>query len=469
MDFNQILPYLPYIFTGLFILAMLVSVLFALVRGMSKSRVRFIILAVCLILAFVITWAFKSGANTVYPQFEDMIEQALTSEEAKEVYQLVSGSEPMQETLIGFATALVAPLFFFIVFTALRIVTWIIYFIVMLFIGGKMKRGDEGKALRGLRTLALGILQGALIFFVLMTPVYAYVEVALPVAKTALEQEEVQNALNGGTDSEAAEQTAANTRNVYYTMCVDFGENATSILTKLGGEKITLGVNVDPAAIEQMMASTQNNFFYSMYAKLGGNLTCNFLTEFKSGGEKTNVLKEVNAISKLAVEALKLKDIKGVESLDEKTALVISGLMDNIGESKLTQTIVGEVIYAVTDAWKNDRAVLGIEKPKLDPMVDPILSAIIDDFHGDARNSTQLSADFKTLGEMVAVMAKADLFKEISGENTDPDQIIESLAKGTVIKDLISAIGKNETLKNLIPELANVGMRAIGSALLNLP
>lgn len=423
-EFDRILAFLPFVFAGLFVLALLISVLVALVRGMTKSRIRCIILAVCLLLAFVITWVFKSSASGLLPKLEEALQDALTSEQARDVYQWISGSEPMQETLAGFAAALVAPLFFFITFVVLRIVSWIVYLIVMLIVGGSMKENDSQKTLHTLRAVGLGVAQGAIIFFALMTPFYAYWNIAAPVAQTALEQEEVQNAVNGSVDSEA---------------------------------------------IRQMMASTQNNFFFAMYGNLGGKATCNFLTGFSAGGEKTNILREMKALGSLASEAVKLKDIKGVESLDEEKALVISGLMDNMDDSKMLKTLVGELIYSATDAWKNDRAVFGIAKPEIDPMVAPILDAVIDDFHGDARDSAKLAADFKTLGEMVSVMAKADLFQSIAGENADPDRIVDSLAEGTVIQDLISALGKNETLKNLIPELANVGMRAIGTAVLNLP
>ncbi|MBE6529082.1 MAG: hypothetical protein E7680_00550 [Ruminococcaceae bacterium] len=424
IGFDRILPILPYLFAGLFVLAMLVAVLVALVRGMTKSRIRFIILAVCLLVAFVATWAFKNGASSLFPQMEEALKDVLTSEPAKEVYKWISGSEPLQETMTGFAVALVAPLFFFIAFIILRIVTWVIYLIVMLIVGGEMKKNDSQKKLHTLRAVALGVVQGALIFFVLMTPLYAYLNVTMPIAQSALEQEEVQNAVNG---------------------------------------------KVDSGAIRQMLKNTENNFFFSAYGKLGGGLTCNFLTSFSAGGEKTNAIREMRAIGSLATEAFKLKDLKGVESLDEEKAAVIGGLVNNLGDSKLMQTVAGELIYAVTDAWQNGRPAFGIEKPKLDPTVEELFQTILKDFHADARDSKKLNQDFQTLGEMLSIMAKADLFRNIAGENANSDQLVESFAEGTVIKDLISALGKNETLKNLISELANVGMRAIGTSVLNLP
>ena len=449
MDFNQILPYLPYIFAGLFALVMLCSVLFALGRGMSKARVRLIILAVCFLLSFVVVWAFKNGVSTMYPQIETALKQALTSDQAMEVYKLIGGSEPMKETVIGFASALVAPLLFFVVFLVLRIVTWIVYFIVMLIVGRKMKENEKTKKATGLRALALGIVQGLLIFFVLMTPIYAYLNFAIPVAQVALEQEEVQT-----TDSDdrlavpAVSKTLSITRN--------------NVLAAFGG-------NVDAQAVQKLLDDTQNNFFFAAYGKLGGNLTCDFLTGFTSGGEKTTLVKEAKAIGALAAEAMKLKDIKGIESLDEDKALVIGNLVAGVGDSKMMQTVIGEVVYAVTDAWKNGQSVLGAAKPTLDPAVEPIFDKILEDFHNDARTPGQINADLKTLGEMITVMAKSDLLKNVAGENADSEKLIETLAQGDVIKDLITALGKNSTLKNLIPEVANVGMRALGASVLNLP
>ncbi len=451
MDFNQIFAYLPYMFAGLFALAMLFSVLFAVLRGMTKARIRLIILAGCLLVSFLVVWGFKSAATGVYPQLESAIQQVLTTEQAKEFYQLISGSEPLQETLIGLSAALVAPLLFFVVFLALRIVSWIVYFIVMLILNSKIKEKEKTKKARGWRALGLGVLQGLLIFFVLMTPIYAYLSFAMPVAQVALTQEEeAPNTVNndGLVNAPAVPKVLSVTKN--------------NVLAAFGG-------NVDAQAIQKLLDDTQNNFFFAAYGKLGGNLTCNFLTGFTSGGEKTTLVKEAKAIGALAAEAMKLKDVKGVESLDEEKAAVIGNLVSGIGDSKLLQTVVGEVIYAVTDAWKNDQTVMGLEKPKLDPAVEPIFNAILDDFHKDARTPGQISADIKTLGEMITVMAKSDLLKEIAGENPDADKLIETLAQGDVIKGLITALGKNSTLKNLIPEVANVGMRALGASVLNLP
>lgn len=420
----QILPKLPLVFVGLFVLTMLGAILFALVRGVGKARVRLIILVGCLALAFIITAIAKGSAGFAYSRLEGSTQSLFTSDEAKDFFELISNSEPLQETLLGFATALVAPLFFTLVFIALRIVTEIIYFIVMLFVGGALRAKDKERKFPKLRKWGLGIAQGLLIFFVLMTPFYAYLSIALPIVDTALEQEEVQE---------------------------------------------SVGQSEEVQAVRQLAANTQNNFFFKTYGALGGKATCNFLTSFTSGGEKTTIVKEVNAITKMIREAAKLKDVKGTDDMTEETAEVVRNLMSNIGDSKMVRTIFGEAIYAVTDAWQNDRTIFGVAKPDMGTIMNPLLDVIIDDFHKDARDSAALEADFGTLGNMISIMAKANLFKSMANGSTDTDAMIESLASGTLIKDLITALGSNNTLKNLIPEFANLGMRAIGSSVLNLP
>ena len=420
----QILPKLPLVFAGLFVLAMLGAILFALVRGISKARIRLIILVGCLILAFILTAVFKASATSFYPQLEESLKDAISSEEATEFFKMVSGSEVLQETLIGFVAALFAPLFFFAVFLVLRIISEIVFFIVMLFVGRGLKEKDKKRQFPLPRKFGLGIAQGLLIFFVLMTPLYAYLSIAIPIVQTTMEQEAVQESVGDSEEMQAVQKLAVN---------------------------------------------TQKNFFYTAYGTLGGKATSNFLTSFKSGGEKTTIVKEVNAVTKMVAEASKLSEIQGMDSMTEETAEVVSNLMNNIGDSKLVRTLFGEVIYAVTDAWQNDRAIFGLEKPEMDPIVMPLFDVIINDFHNDARIPANLSADFKTLGDMISIMAKANIFKNISGENADPNALIDSLATGTVIKDLITTFGKNGTLKNLIPEFANLGMRAIGQSVLNLP
>ncbi len=420
----QILPKLPLVFAGLFVLTMLGAILFALVRGISKSRIRLIILVGCLLLAFLFTVVFKAAATTAYPKLEETLKDAISSEEANEFFDLLSNSEVLKETLIGFVTAFFAPLVFFAVFLVLRIVTEVIFFIVMLFVGGGLKRKDKDRKFPMLRKLGLGVAQGLLIFFVLMTPLYAYLSISLPVVQAVLEQDAVQE---------------------------------------------SAGESAEMQAVQKLAVNTQNNFFYSSYGIFGGKATCNFLTSFNSGGEKTSIAKEMNSISKMIAEASKLSGIKGTDDMTEETAEVVSNLMNNIGDSAMVRTLFGEVIYAVTDAWQNDRTMFGMAKPDMGVLMNPLLDVIIDDFHSDARIPENLSADFKTLGDMISVMAKANMFKSIAEGNGDADALIESLASGTLIKDLITTLGSNGTLKNLIPEFANIGMRALGESVLKLP
>ena len=458
MDFSQIIPVLPYVFAGLFVLTLLVSLLFAAIRGLSKARIRVIIMAGCLLLAFLLTWAFKGGVTTAYPTVENALQQALTSNEAKEAYEMISGSPAVQETLLGFASALVAPILFITIFAALRIISWIVYFIVMMCVGKKLKEKDQKSKMRGLRVVGLGVLQALIIFFVLMTPFYAYLNIAAP-AMEAVAAQETQTTENV-SQSEHSEGVAL------------IQQDQASVLARGNLVRFTLNDQngqIDAKAINQLLNSVQSNFFFSMYGKLGGDLTCNFLTGFTAGGEKTTIPQEMKAIGSLVAEAAKLKDVKGIESFDESTATVLGNLVSGIGNSKVLQTIVGEMIYGITDNWKNGKTVFGAEKPDLDPVVAPLFDAILDDFHKDSRDSKQLSEDLKTLGGMITVMARSDLFKDIAGENADSDRLIETLAQGSVIKDMINALGGNTTMKNLIPELANVGMRAIGESILHLP
>ena len=168
-----------------FLILLLFSMLWALVRGVTKARIRFVFILLCVIAAFAITVAAKKNLSTAYMQYEPEIQAFFAENNMEDVGDFISNSETLRDTILSSSGAILAPIVFVVLFTVLRIVTWILYFIITLIFQRPIKRREERRHLRPLRSMVYGIVQFAVIMFVLVTPVYCYLQFAPALVRVA--------------------------------------------------------------------------------------------------------------------------------------------------------------------------------------------------------------------------------------------------------------------------------------------
>ena len=420
------------IILGIVALVLLLSAGHAALFGFPKSVARIITVVVSAITALAITLILK----VLLPSPEliislvqnnlDLIAEYVGESAAQftgQAMEFAAISPTLIELVVQIIGALILPFVFVLLFCVIAVVAWIVYLIVDLGIHIVRKKVAESdgeefepipKSPRWAAAL-IGLAQGFVIVAVLLVPFSGYLAIAQP------------------TLDELAEQQIIDT------------------------DDVVVGIAVDA------VSDLNNSFTLSAYRVLGGNLLTNSVMNIRVADTRVNLPEELTSLITLVDH---VTELSGTEfaSYGEEQAEIIRALGDSFGESKLLAPIIGDVLYAATDAWLNGEDFIGIEKPDLGnsaELLDPMVTALLEILHDDAKNTLMLQADVKTTADLVAVLAQNGVFANLS----DTNALLTSLGNEGVVSTLVTTLGSNESMKRIIPEIMNLGVRAIGQVL----
>ncbi|MBQ8214578.1 MAG: hypothetical protein IJZ80_11260 [Clostridia bacterium] len=393
-----------------------VNILFAFLRGLSKSRIRGICILVSAVIAVCVTLFFKSTLTS--QEFTDAILPWLRDQGQDEIKSFLEISPTLNEIILKCLTSLIAPLVTFVLFLICMFVTWVIYLVITLIFGDSLRTHNEKAKFRLPRALVWGAVQGIVTVVILLMPVSAYLDFAPEVMDAVLETNVVDE------DGEEIMQTV----------------------------------------LDDTVRPMNDGAILKVYRTLGGKgLTC-LVTDFKIGNVRTHLGEEIDSVAAFACNIARLTKTDFTEySSDE--AVVIVAISDSFEDSVLLPAIAGEIIYGATDAWLNGQAFIGIERPvpegEVGEVTEEFLTALIRILHADARNYPALQRDIRTVADMVASLANHEIFAKIK----DTDALISALSKSGIMKDLIIAVGENSSMKILIPQITNMGVRSVALTL----
>ncbi|MBE6553541.1 MAG: hypothetical protein E7666_04270 [Ruminococcaceae bacterium] len=403
------------ILTGLFVLILAVSALWGLLRGLAKSRIRGISIVLCAVAA--VATAVLLRATLVSDQMiEETVIPLLVNSDMGQYAEMLELSPTLTEVLLHTVYSIVSPLLVLVFFIVYSFLTWFIFLIVTLILGGALRRQNQRSAFHRLRGMAWGAIQGVVIFVILLIPISATLDLVPPVM-SAVEE-------SGMLEGEAE-----------------------------GVQEI----------VDTYVAPLNDNALLVAYRGMGGNTVTDMLTSFTVQETETTLAKEIDSVAGFACNILKLSktDFASYTSVEAQT---IVALADSFEHSVLLPTIAGEIIYGATDAWLGGETFLGAAKPSFgdaDAMFGPFFDALLRILNADARQHAALQADIRTVAEMVAVMAENGVFANFS--NTE--LLLETLSSNGIIASLVEKLGSNNSMKALIPEMTNLGMRAIATTL----
>ena len=426
-----------WILLGVVALIILICAGFAAIFGLAKAKARVIITAVCAAASLFACWMakvvlpspdvimsfVKSNMSWIRANFgEDVVVIV------KQAFEYASLSPTLAELLVQLVTALVLPLLFVLLFLVLFAVTWLVFLIVFGIVRAARRRraarrmddDDEEPRKSGIpRLLAtgLGAMQGVLLVMIIFIPFTCYLSIAQPMLHELNEQGLLPN------DQPVVEQVQL--------------------------------------AVDEMSASP----VLKVYNTIGGKAVSDSIMTMKVAGTNVKVSEELDSIITLADQVIELSKTE-LADYGEEQALIISSIGDSFADSKLLTPIVGDIIYAATDAWLNGKSFVGIEKPSLGEngeLLEPMVVALLEILHDDAKDALLLQADVKTTAELVSVMARNGVFANLS----DTNALLTSLS-GNAITEMVTTLGKNQSMKRLVPEIMNLGVRAVGQVL-NIP
>ena len=411
------------ILSGTVAAILFLNVLLAFIRGYDKALMRFISVLITGVVAVVSCLIFKSylpdgaGVIEIINENIDMLRQMLGAYAVDMAVGIMGYFPTLLETVVQLAGALIAPILCLLLFILFGVIYWIAYLLATLVrrIVLRIPPVKKRKRYRG-RAALVGLLQGVVISAFLLLPISGYLGMVEPVMDLAIEHKLVN----------AEDPTF---------------QSAQIVVNDL-----------------------RDSFAMKAYRTVGGKLLTNTVMSMKVAGARTNVQKEVDTAVTLADSALHLA-YSNVLKVGEEEAELIRTMGNAFAESKILAPVVGEALYAVTDTWMNDEAFLGIRMPALkayigsySEIVDPTVDVLMTIIHEDAASPDALRNDVQTIAEMGAIVVESGILSHI----TNTDNLVNALSDEVMVTDLVETLGSNHSLNRIIPEMTNLGIRAMG-------
>lgn len=394
-------------------------------RKLFKTRVASICTIASILLAFIATIVFKSVAAN--PKFlKDTLLPMLSLSLPEMAEKLIDKSDVLTQVAAGLPLAILSPLVFVIFAIAFGILGVIAYIIITTLVGNpyKRKRGKHkgskssknSKSSKGrkgsvvpyatARTIAWSVGAGLATLVVVLTPIVFYGNLVDDVVEAVVE---------AGVMNE--DQKA------------DFDNSS---------EKF----------IEPITDST----IVQVFRVFGGDAIVGELSSFQVDKETVYLDDEIGAIVELVGNVMPLTKAGAPGNYGEEQADAMIEVAESLTKSKFLTYIASEAVCHFTDGL-NPVGVGGTDT------FDDLLTSMVTILHEDSRDNKKFSADIKTVAEMGAELVRGGVFANI---NSTQD-VMEGLSGTDTIKNVIVVLGRNDSMKCLIPEVTNVGIRAIAS------
>lgn len=395
-----------------FLLLVGLSAFHGVMRDLGKARTRGIGMLAAALLAVLLTLLTKD-----FWVSESLLDGLLAAAGNQQLFgDLMENSPTLAAMLFECMASLIAPILCLVYFAVLAFVMWIAYLIIAVVLADRLKEHTEKCKRSKLRAGIWGGVWGAVIFVMLMVPVAAYMEIATPVATSVLQADIL---------SEESEQSLQETVDEYIAP-VD------------GGTAM-------------------------VYRAIGGGLLVDCMTDFSIDDQDIDFSEEVGSVCSLACSIVQIAD-EDFQNYGAKQTAAVNAVADAFEDSVLLPRIAGELVYGATDSWLNNRPFLGIDRPSAGNMADlfdPFINRVFEILRQDAHDPAALQRDIRTVADLINIFAEHRVFENLSST----DRLMSSLSSNGIMSKLLTKLGENNSMKALIPEVTNLGVRAIATTL----
>ena len=400
------------IFAVVLLVFVAISVLWSVfVRKLVKTRLKSILVIACVVVALIATIAVKE--TVLDPAFAEgtlipMIEASIPAE----VMDLVNNSTALREVALGLPLALLSPIIFTLIYTVLYILTSIVYLFILLFAGRKMRKSKKNKApYAKAQAFAWSACSAVLSLIVLLLPLAFY---------------------GGLVDDTLTALTEAD-------------------VIPAETQEMVKGIN------EEYVAPITKGTVVEVFRAFGGDMIIDEMTSFPLKGETVYVKNEFSAISGIVGDVMPLVNAGAPTEYGEEEADAIVAIVNSLTDSKFLMAVASEAVYIYTDDMVTGKEAMPMADNE---MFGDVITRLITIVHDDAKDTALFAADLNTVAEMAGELIKGGVLSNME----DTDALMEELAGGNTIKNVILALGKNNSMKVLIPEVTNIGIEAIASA-----
>lgn len=380
---------------------LVISVLWALLFK-KHALMRLVCVIIRAVLAFAGAIIFKLTVVSSYDNVNDLLIQLLGEDNT--INELIASSPVIMDIALGLTASLLSVLAFVILYFVLGIVMFIVRIIACAILG------KQSKGIGPLGRLACGFIQGFIILSVMLVPLATYADVADTLFDTAE----------------------------------------------------SISPSDEMATVHKPITDVNSSTVFKLHRKLGGELAAKPLTSisFKLDQKKvkTTLSTEIDAICELVSNTLPLVQTPMAEYTDAEIAS-LENMGTLVSKSKLTSALISEILGGASEAWDKGEAYMGIEKPSLDPTLDPLIFKTISILGSDASNTEYLKADIDTFAKIISKVISA------SKQNGSEGELTDALMAEGLVKDLLTEINKNPRMRPLIPTLTNVGLSLIADSI----
>ncbi len=399
------------IFAALLLLFVAISVVWSVfVRKLVKTRLKSILVIACVVLALIGTIVVKNFV--LDPAFtEGTLLPWVAPQLPAQVAELVNASATLREVALGLPVAMVSPVIFVVLYTVLYILTSIVYLFVLLFAGRKLRKSKKNKGpYAKAQSFVWSLCSAVLSLIVILVPLAFYGSL-VDDTLAALSETDVMDA---------------------------------------DTQKLVAGIN------EEYVAPITKGTVVEVFRVFGGDMIIDEMTSFTLKGETVHIKDEFGAIVGLVGDVMPLTKAGAPTEYGEEEADILVAAVNSLTSSKFLTAIGSEAVYFLTDDMVSG------EKPMImadNEMFGDLITRTITIVHDDAKDTTLFAADLKTVAQMASELIKGGVLSNME----DTDALMEELAGGSTIKNVIVVLGQNDSMKCLIPEVTNIGIEAIAS------
>ena len=392
-----------YALLGICGLILFINIIVGLKRGLFRSGLRLLTVIPAAIVAFILANKLATPLSTlVMPRVEKLIAGggALAS--------FFAEHPEAREAVVVLCKMLAAPLAFFLLYWVLKLLTLIVYKIL---VGCFSVEGPKKGWLRIPGGFLTGILIGLISAMVWIIPIMGYCDTVDAAVTTLAETSESDTA-----DMQQKQQD--------YIQPVLETPGA-SVLYEAVGQKVFDG----------MASATWND-------------------------QKTTLRAEMQSLAVLAGNATTLTGQKPAE-WDSKQSVAVQNMASSIGASPMLSTLSSTILHVAAVSWQENDQIFKIAKPELDGSAELILDGFLEVF--STSDASNVGGDLTSFANVFGLMVRYHIFEQMADgeENT----LIENMATTGFLAETQAELKKNPRMKPVNDAIVAAGMRAVISQL----
>ena len=312
--------------------------------------------------------------------------------------QYIASNPDFYGTVGSLAQMLLAPAVFVVLYSVLKILSWIIFKIICAALGKKKKKsGCLGRLLGAL----VGALCGLIGVVVMITPICGY------------------------------------------TRLMD------TVVTNAVGED-------DAAELEEIFALGYDGLAGGLYDLVGEKLFRG-LTTAKFDEQKVCLVDEVEALSGVVGAFRELGSVR-VSEYGEEQKNAIKAMANSFDDSYFLSHLGSALLSDASNAWLAGKDYMGVARPTLSENIDGMVSAFLTVFSTSTPDN--IGSDMDCFAGIFSLLIEHDLFTYL-GEGADIQNFVTKLMGGGIVEEFYDVLNAHPRMKPVKLAISDTGMRVL--------